>query len=87
MIKCSTPAMAIAIAAPLAIATAEAAVAAPVLPSASALKASSASAVMDVQYVYDFGPNAYRPVYKYNGYTYWYPGVWSWEYPRYYYHW
>jgi hypothetical protein len=64
----------IAIAAPLAIATAEETVAAPVLPRASALKASSASAVMDVQYLYDFGPYAYRPVYKYKGYTCWYPG-------------
>ena len=53
MNKRSTLAMAIAIAAPLAIATAEETVAAPVLPSASALKASSASAITDVQYVYD----------------------------------
>jgi hypothetical protein len=87
MIKRSTLAMALAIAAPLAIVTAEETVAAPVLPGASALKASSASAVMDVLYVYDFGPYAYRPVYKYKGYTYWYPGVWSWEYPGYYYYW
>ena len=56
MIKRSTLAMALAIAAPLAIVTAEETVAAPVLPGASALKASSASAIMDVQYVYDFGP-------------------------------
>ena len=44
MIKRSMLAMAIAIVAPLAIATAEETVASPVLPSASALKASSASA-------------------------------------------
>ena len=85
MIKRSTLAMVLAIAAPLAMATAEETVAAP-LPGASALKASSASAAMDVQYVYDFGPYVYRPVYKYQGYTYWYPGVWSWG-PGYYYYW
>lgn len=74
MIKRSTLAMALAIAAPLAIVTAEETVAAPVLPGASALKASSASAIMDVQYVYDFGPYAYRPVYKYKGYPIGTPG-------------
>jgi len=88
MIKRSRLAMAIAIAAPLAITAAGKSVAAPVLPGASALKASSASALTDVQYVYDYGPYAYRPVYKYRGYTYWYPGFWSWEYPGYYhYYW
>ena len=64
MIKRSTLALAIAIAAPLALATAEQAPAAPALSSSSALKASSASVVTDVQYVYDFGPYGYRPVYK-----------------------
>ena len=83
MIKRSTLAMAIAIAAPL---TITAAVAAPVIPGASALKGSSASAVTDVQFIYDYGPYAYRPVYKYRGYTYWYPGFWSWD-PGYYYYW
>ncbi len=78
MIKCSTLAMAIAIAAPLAIATAHETVAAPV-----ALKASPAFAVTDVQYIDGYGPYAYRPVYQYNGYTYWYP---VWSYPGYY-HW
>ena len=73
MIKRSTLALAIAIAAPLALATAEQAAAAPALSSSSALKSSSASVVTDVQYVYDFGPYGYRPVYKYRGYTYWYP--------------
>ena len=82
MIKCSTLAMAIAIAAPLALATAEQAPAAPALFSSSALKASSASVVTDVQYVYDFGPYGYRPVYKYRGYTYWYPVL---PYPEYHY--
>ena len=79
MIKRSTLAMAIAIAAPLAIATAEETVAAPALSSASALKASPASAVTDVQYIYDYGPYAYRPVYKYRGYTYWYPTYPHWD--------
>jgi hypothetical protein len=51
MIKRSTLAMAIAIAAPLAMATAEETVAAPVLSAASAQKASSASAVTEVQYI------------------------------------
>jgi hypothetical protein len=63
MIKRSTLAMAIAIAAPLAISTAEETVAALALCSANALKASSTSAVTEVQYVYDFGPYAgKRPV-------------------------
>ncbi len=82
MIKRSILAMAIAIVAPLAIATAKETVAAPVLTAASALKASSTSAVTEIQYIYDYGPYAYRPVYQYNGYTYWYP---VWAYPRYYY--
>ena len=82
MIKRSTLAMAIAIAAPLALATAEQAAAAPALFSSSALKASWTSVVTDVQYVYDFGPYGYRPVYKYRGYTYWYPVL---PYPEYHY--
>ena len=82
MIKRSILAMAIAIVAPLAIGTAGQTVAAPVLSSANALKASSASAVTDVMYVYDFGPYAYRPLYQYRGYTYWYPVL---QYPDYYY--
>jgi hypothetical protein len=87
MIKRSRLAMAIAIATPLAITAAGKSVAAPVLPGANALKASAPSAVTDVQYVYDYGPYAYRPVYKYRGYSYWYPGFWGWEYPGYYYYW
>ena len=80
MIKRSTLAVAIAIAAPLAIATAQETVAAPV----SVLKAPPAFAVTDVQYIYDYGAYAYRPVYQYNGYTYWYP---VWSYPGYYTYW
>lgn len=82
MFKRSTLAMAIAIAAPLAIATAEETVAAPALFSANAPKASPVSAVTDVQYIYNSGPYGYRPVYKYRGYTYWYP---VWPYAEYYY--
>jgi hypothetical protein len=80
MIRPSTLALAIAIAAPLALATAEQAAAAPTLVSSSAFKASSVSAVTDVQYIYDFGVYGYRPVYKYRGYTYWYPVL---PYPEY----
>jgi hypothetical protein len=82
MIKRSTLVTAIALAAPLALATAEQAAAAPALPSSNALKASSTSVVTDVQYIYDFGTYEYRPVYKYRGYTYWYPVL---PRPEYYY--
>ena len=82
MIKRSILAMVIAIVAPLAIGTAGQTVAAPALSSANALKASSTSAATDVQYIYDYGPYAYRPVYQYRGYTYWYPVR---TYPGYYY--
>ena len=54
------------------------------LSSSSALKSSSASVVTGVQYVYDFGPYGYRPVYKYRGYTYWYPVLPYPEYPYWY---
>ena len=80
MIKRLMLVMAVAIAAPLATATAQVTVAAP----ASAPKVSPAFAVTDVQYIYDHGMYAYRPVYKYNGLTYWYP---VWSYPGYYTYW
>ena len=87
MIKRSRLATAIALVAPLAIATAGESVAAPALSGAGLLKASPAAAVTDVQYFYDYGTYAYRPVYKYRGYTYWYPTFQGWAYPGYYYYW
>ena len=71
MIKRSKVAIAIALAAPFAIATAGNSKAAPMLSSAAALKAASSSVVTDVQYYYV--PYTYYPAYKYGGYTYWYP--------------
>jgi hypothetical protein len=89
MIKRSKVAMAIAFAAPLAlaIATAGNSQAAPMLSGAGALKAASSSAVTDVQYYY--GPYGYYPAYRYGGYTYWYPTYRNWAYPGdyYYYNW
>jgi hypothetical protein len=84
MIKRSKVAIAIALAAPLAIATAGNSRAAPMLSGAGALKAASSSAVTDVQYYY--GPYGYYPAYKYRGYTYWYPGYWG-PSGYYYYYW
>lgn len=86
MIKHSRLATAIAIVAPIAIATAGQSVAAPAHSGASALKASSAAPATKVQYFYDYGPYVYRPVYQYKGYTYWYPFS-SWAYPGYYSYW
>ena len=65
MIKHSRLATAIAIVAPIAIATAGQSVAAPAHSGASALKASSAAPATKVQYFYDYGPYVYRPVYQY----------------------
>jgi hypothetical protein len=86
MIKHSRLATAIAIVAPIAIATAGQSVAASAHSGASALKASSAAPVTKVQYFYNYGPYVYRPVYQYNGYTYWYPFS-SWAYAGYYSYW
>jgi hypothetical protein len=63
--------MAIALTAPLAIATAGNSSAAPVL--SGALKAASPSALTDVHF-YGYCTHGYYPAYKYRGYTYWYPG-------------
>jgi hypothetical protein len=68
MIKHSRLATAIAIVAPIAIATAGQSVAAPAHSGASALKASSAAPATKVQYFYDYGPYVYRPVYQYKGF-------------------
>jgi hypothetical protein len=51
-----------------------------------------APAPTDVQYRtyfdYGYGPYAYRPAYRYGGYTYWYPSYRNWAYPGdYYYNW
>jgi hypothetical protein len=90
MIKASKFAIAMAVAGPLAIATAGESFAAPVSSSPVTVKA-AAPAATDVQYRtyfdYGYGPYAYRPAYNYGGYTYWYPSYWNWGYPRYYYYW
>ncbi len=83
MIKASKLAIAIAIVGPLAVATVGESFAAPVSSGAVSVKAAAPAAETDVQYqayyvappyfYYGYGPYAYRPAYKYGGYTYWYP--------------
>jgi hypothetical protein len=82
MIKASKLAIVIAVVGPLAVATVGESFAAPVSSSAAAVKAAAPPAATDVQYVpnyYGYGPYAYRPAYKYGGYTYWYPTYPYWD--------
>jgi hypothetical protein len=90
MIKASKLAVAMAVVGPLAVATVGETIAAPVLTNASAVKAAAPATATTVQYWayvgqpyfdYGYGPYAYRPAYKYQGYTYWYPTYSNWGYP------
>ena len=87
MIKASKLAIAIAVAAPLSVAAMSEALAAPVSTNAAGVKASAPSTPVNVQYWYAgqpyssnyYSPYSYRPLYRYQGYTYWYPtyyGYW-----------
>jgi hypothetical protein len=89
MIKASKFAIAIAVVAPIGIATAGNSLAAPVSPSAITAKAPAPTEVQYRTYFdYGYGPYTYRPAYRYGGYTYWYPSYRNWAYPGdYYYNW
>ena len=72
MIKALKLAIATAVVGPLAIAAVGESFAAPVPSSAIAVEAAAPAAATNVQYWaydYGYGPYAYRPAYKYRGYT------------------
>jgi len=87
MIKASKLAIAMAVVAPLSVAAASETLAAPVPMDAIKVKASAPRTATNVRYWYAgqpsyfdyYNPYAYRPAYRYQGYTYWYPtyyGYW-----------
>ena len=82
MIKALKFAIATAVVGPLAIAAVGKSFAAPAPSSAIAVKVAAPAAATNVQYWaydYGYGPYAYRPAYKYQGYTYWYPTYPAWD--------
>jgi hypothetical protein len=85
MIKASKLAIAIAVVAPLSVAAMSEAFAAPVSTNAAVVKDSAPRTTVNVQY-WDAGqpyyfnyysPYGYRPLYRYQGYTYWYPSYYN----------
>ena len=85
MIKASKLAIATAVVAPLSVAAVSEAFAAPVSTNAIAVKASAPRTTVNVQYWYAgqpyyydyYSPYSYRPTYRYQGYTYWYPNYYG----------
>jgi len=85
MIKASKLAIAIAVIAPLSVAAVSEALTAPVSTNTIGVKAAAPRTAVNVRYWYAgqpyyfdyYSPYGYRPQYRYQGYTYWYPNYYG----------